>query len=122
MKKHNHDANAGPFTNIDALLREDAINFQQEHIANDGFSAKVMARVAMLPSPAFRLSVKKRVAIIAAAALVAMVIAITAGAGDKFLIDALMDLATRTITPAVAILAGLLLGAYVMAAAALHEN
>lgn len=115
-------ASADIFANIDALLRADAAYFQHEHIANDHFSANVMAQVARLPAQGARLSLTKRLTIIAAAALIAMVIAVTAGAGDEFLVDVLMDLATRTFTPAVVILAVLLLGGYVMALAALNEN
>jgi hypothetical protein len=110
--------------NLEALLRADATNFQHQHIANDDFSDQVMARIAALPATAATtmLSAKQRFMIIASATLLAVVIAITAGAGGRFLIDATMDLATKTITPDVLTLAVLLFAALVMAVSAARSE
>jgi hypothetical protein len=118
MTKLNDDAN------IEALLRADAINFQNEHVANDGFSDSVTASVAALPSTGHTamLAPKQRLMIITSATLLAVVIAVTAGAGGQFLIDATMDLATKTITPTVLALGVLMLAACAMAVSAARSE
>ena len=108
--------------NIEAQLRADAANFQHINIANNGFLDIVMTRVATLPSPTAALSTKKRFTIIATITLLAVVFAVTAGAGGKFLIDAVMDLATKTITPAVLVLSALMMAACVMAVSAARSE
>ena len=109
---------------LETLLRADAINFQHEHIDNNGFSDRVMASVMLLPSPANAnmLTAKQRLIIIASATLLAAIIAITVGAGGSFLIDATMDLATKTITPAVVGLAVLMIAACAMAISAARSE
>jgi hypothetical protein len=107
---------------LEAKLRADAVNFQRVTIANDQFSDAVMALVVTLPAPAAALSTKKRFVIIASATLFAVVFAVTAGAGGAFLIDAVMDLATKTVTPAVVVLSALILAASVMAASAARSE
>ncbi len=109
---------------LDALLRADAINFQHDYIDNNGFSDRVMASVALLPSPAnvTVLTAKQRLIIIASATLLAVIIAITTGAGGSFLIDATMDLATKTITPAVIGLGVLMIAACAMALSAARSE
>jgi hypothetical protein len=99
---------------LNAMLQADAQHFQHDYIANDGFVDAVMTRVAALPNEATKVSTKQRFTIIALATLLASVIAIMFGHGDTFLIDALMDLATKTITPAVLVLGVLLLSAGVI--------
>jgi len=122
MTNHNDDTNFDALQNIEALLHADAINFRHEQIANDGFSARIMARVATLPPPAATLSVKKRFTIIALATLIAVIVAVTAGAGGNFLIDALMDLATKTVTPNVVVLGMLMVAACMMAVSAARSE
>jgi hypothetical protein len=87
---------------LEALLRQDAAQHQQQYIDNDGFSERVMTAVAGLPNPSSnQLSQKKRLFVLSAAALLGTIIVMFFGAGNNFLIDAVMDLATKTITPSV---------------------
>ncbi len=85
---------------LDAMLQADSLAHRDQYIDNDGFSDRVMARVAALPAPAaFNANTRRRLLIIWSAALLALMTVMTAGAGDQFLVDAFMDLATKTITP-----------------------
>ncbi len=88
---------------LDAMLQTDARMFQQHHIDNDGFADGVMARVKLIPAPAASqltsTGLIRRLVIISAAALVGTFIVFGFGSGNELLIDAVMDLATKTITP-----------------------
>jgi hypothetical protein len=85
---------------IDALLRADAHAWRDQYIDNDGFSDQVMARVATTPAPQ-KLSARARFAIIGGIAALSVVFVILFGAGGNLIIDAAMDIATETVTPAV---------------------
>lgn len=98
---------------LDAMLRADARVLRADYVDNDGFSDAVMRRVGQLPPPASAQTFGKfatpRFVIVSAAAAIASSIAIVGSGGGNLLIDAVMDLATFTITPSVVALAGLLL-------------
>lgn len=89
---------------LDAMLRHDAAGraiatHSADHIDNNGFSDRVMVRVRELPAThAIRGST--RLVIIVSAAVAALLF-VMIGNGGEFLIDALMDLATKTITSTV---------------------
>lgn len=100
---------------IERLLRDDAAQWRDGYLSNDGFSDRVMARVSTLPAPQAGLSMQKRLAIIGATVLVGVLVATFAGNGANLLIDAVMDLATETVTPTVLGLVALLASAGVMA-------
>jgi ABC-type antimicrobial peptide transport system permease subunit len=89
--QHNH---------IDSLLRHDAANWRDEYIDNADFSLQVMASVVQYPRQPF-MSAKKRRLIISLTTAMATIAVILFGAGGNFLIDAVMDIATQTITPTV---------------------
>ncbi len=88
---------------LEAMLQTDARMFQQQQIDNDGFADGVMARVKLIPAPAVTqmtsAKMMRRLGIISAAALVGTFIVFEFGSGNELLIDAVMDLATKTITP-----------------------
>jgi hypothetical protein len=110
---------------IEALLARDGAQFRDQYIDNNGFSDRVMARVATLAAnerASVRLSNKARLMIIASTTFIALMIALTVGAGSNYLIDAVMDLATKTITPAVVGLAMLMVAAGVMAFSAASND
>ncbi|XVO22926.1 MAG: hypothetical protein HEQ15_10940 [Betaproteobacteria bacterium] len=104
---------------LEAMLRADAAQWRATHIHNDGFSDAVMQRVTQLPAPLAAGGISKfatpRILIVAVAAATAAGVAIVGSNGGNLLIDAVMDLATFTITPAVLALGGMLLAASVVA-------
>ncbi len=89
---------------METMLRADALAYQHNHIDNNDFADQVMTRVRLMPAPvAIRMtstSVGRRIGIVSAFALVGAVVVFGIGAGNNLLIDAVMDLATQTITPA----------------------
>ncbi len=102
MNNHDQQYVIEQSNRLEAMLQADSLAHRDQYIDNDGFSERVMARVAALPAPASAASTantRRRLIIIWSAALLALVMVMTAGAGDRFLIDAFMDLATKTITP-----------------------
>ncbi len=102
MNSHDQQHILEQNTRLDALLKADALAHRDQYIDNDGFSVRVMARVAAQPKPAMlgmMANSRRRMIIIWSAAILALVMVMTAGAGGQFLIDAIMDLATKTITP-----------------------
>lgn len=96
---------------VDALLHNDAAAWRDIYIDNDGFSERVMAKVHDTPAP--RVALRRRMAVVGASGLIGAALVVFAGGGANLLIDAAMDLATRTITPAV-----LALGVVALATAA----
>jgi hypothetical protein len=91
-----------PFDPLDALLREDAAAARADHVDDAGFSARV---VGALP-PRLRLSQFVRRAIPPGFALLATVGVMFGSAARSLAIDAVMDLATETVTAnAIALLA-----------------
>jgi hypothetical protein len=112
MYPHSSNPNPDQHTSSDAvddghierLLRESVARHRDGYIDNNGFSDAVMARVAGLPASARAtrgLSTQARFLIVACTTVFAALITMTIGAGGSYLIDAVMDLATQTITPAV---------------------
>lgn len=83
---------------IECMLREDAALAADVYIDNDGFCERVMQDIAKLPVPR-GLSATHRVSIIAATSIAGLLFVILAGHGGDYLIDAVMDLVTETITP-----------------------
>ncbi|MCE2989356.1 MAG: hypothetical protein LW838_04310, partial [Nitrosomonadaceae bacterium] len=79
---------------LEQLLRQDAAQWRDAYIDNDGFSDRVMARIDALPAPQTGLSIRQRLTIIGAAVLGGVLLATFAGNGADLLIDAVMDLAT----------------------------
>ena len=104
---------------LEAMLRADAAELRTAYIHNDGFSDAVMQRVVHLPTPLAAGGVSKfatpRLIIVSVAAAIASSVAIFGSNSGDLLIDAVMDLATFTITPAVLALAGILLVASAIA-------
>lgn len=98
---------------LEAMLRADASDLRATYIHNDGFSDAVMQRVALLPPPAparaFSSFATPRLLIVSTAAAIATAIALVGSGGGDILIDAVMDLATFTITPSVLAIGGMLL-------------
>jgi hypothetical protein len=103
---------------LEQLLRQDAAQWRDAYIDNDGFSDRVMARIDALPAPQTGLSIRQRLTIIGAAVLGGVLLATFAGNGADLLIDALMDLATETVTPTVLGLVALLASAGALAVVA----
>lgn len=101
MNNHDQQQFIEQTSRLDAMLQADAQAHRDHYIDNDGFSDRVMARVAALPvtTAAFTVIARRRLIIVWSAAILALVMVMTAGAGDQFLVDAFMDLATKTITP-----------------------
>ena len=97
---------------LEALLRADAGELRAAYIHNDGFSDAVMRSVAQLPPPVparvFSRFATLRLVIVSAAAAIASGIALVGSGGGNLLIDAVMDLATFTITPSVLAIGGML--------------
>ncbi|MFM7295512.1 MAG: hypothetical protein ACKO1K_11980 [Burkholderiales bacterium] len=97
---------------LEAMLRADAAEWRAAYIHNDGFSDAVMHRVAQLPATTtartFGRYVTPRLVIVSAAAVIGAVLAIFSSGGN-LLIDAVMDLATFTVTPSVVAIGGMLL-------------
>lgn len=96
---------------LDALLRADAATWRDSYLNNDGFSERVMQRVAALPAPVrgtlSSVGANKRIVIVSIAAALASSVVVFSGAGGNFLIDAVMDIATFTVTPAVLAVVGM---------------
>ncbi|MFN7219772.1 MAG: hypothetical protein ACK5UX_03930 [Burkholderiales bacterium] len=103
---------------LEQLLRQDAAQWRDAYIDNDGFSDRVMARIDALPAPQTGLSIRQRLTIIGAAVLGGVLLATFAGNGADLLIDAVMDLATETVTPTVLGLVALLASAGALAVVA----
>lgn len=103
---------------LEQLLRQDAAQWRDAYIDNDGFSDRVMARIDALPAPQAGLSIRQRLTIIGAAVLGGVLLATFAGNGADLLIDAVMDLATETVTPTVLGLVALLASAGALAVVA----
>jgi hypothetical protein len=111
-------SNLGADAALERLLRDDAAQWRDAYITNDGFSDRVMARIDALPAPQTGLSMRQRLTIIGATVLVGVVAATFVGDGANLLFDAVMDLATDTITPTVLGLAALLASTGAMAVVA----
>jgi hypothetical protein len=98
---------------LEAMLRADAAELRAAYIHNDGFSDAVMERVAQLPAPSstrtFDRASTLRFVIVTATALIGSVVATFGSGGGNLLIDAVMDLATFTVTPSVLAIGGMLL-------------
>jgi hypothetical protein len=110
---------------IDALLRADAAQWRADYIDNAGFSDGVIAAINAQPSAqaGTARNVGRRLAVVGGAIALGVVVAAVPGGGANVFIDAAMDLATRTITPAVIGLALLAICASTMAmVAASHER
>ncbi len=89
---------------IDTLLRQDAVASREYHIDNIDFSDRVMVQVAeMARSRQQHLAAqtRRRMIVIPVITVVTVVLVMLSQAGSNFLIDAVMDLATNTITPPV---------------------
>jgi hypothetical protein len=107
---------------LDQLLREDAHRHRDLYIDNDGFSDRVLQRVAAIPAPA-RFNVRRRMVIVSSLAAFASAVVMFSGSGMHLLIDAAMDVATETVTPAVIGVAAILVTATLLAiATAASEN
>ena len=103
---------------LDATLRADAAVWRDGYLDNDGFSERVMQSIAALPAPKRGMlpgvrSTKRTVIVSAATALASSVVAFS-GAGGNLLIDAVMDITTFTVTPAVLALIGMTIVAAVV--------
>ncbi len=100
---------------IDALLKADADALRDIHLDDGGFTLRVMDRL-----PARRdLSPWVRNGVPVACAGVAALFAFVFAGADNFLIDASMDVATASVTPAAlafCVLAALLIGAALQSA------
>jgi TnpA family transposase len=123
MKPINPQATLNDDAEIEALLRREAKLYRDQYIDNAGFSDRVMAQIAIAPARATpALSNQARLTIIAGMTFLAILIAMTLGAGSIYLIDAVMDLATQTITPAVIGLVSVVVAAGVMAFSAASND
>jgi len=95
------------------MLRTDAAEWRAAYIHNDGFSDVVMQRVAQLPAPTtartFGRYFTPRLVIVSVAAVIGAALAMFGSGGGNLLIDAVMDLATFTVTPSVVAVGGILL-------------
>jgi hypothetical protein len=96
---------------IERMLREDATRMHEAYIDNDGFSERVMQDIVKLPVPR-GLSAHHRIMIVAATTIGGLLLVMFAGHGNDYLIDAVMDFATQTLTPTLlAVLVVAVLGA-----------
>ena len=106
---------------LEQMLRADAAQWREHYVHNDGFSDRVMQRIAALPTPtyagAFGPRAKRRLAIVSVAAALASAL-VFFGTGGVWLIDAVMDLATQTITPHVLLMVSMLAAAAVLSISA----
>ncbi len=91
------------------MLRTDAAEWRAAYIHNDGFSDVVMQRVAQLPAPTTARTFTPRLVIVSAAAVISAALAMFGSGNGNLLIDAVMDLATFTVTPSVVAVGGILL-------------
>ena len=102
---------------LEKMLRADAAQWRDQYVHNDGFSDRVMQRIAALPAPrhagAFGPRAKRRLAIVSATAALASAL-VFFGTGGVWLIDAVMDLATQTISPHVLLMVSMLAVAAVL--------
>ena len=103
---------------MDKMLRADAATWRDAYLDNDGFSERVMRRIAMLPTPMrgtlFSVGTNKRIIVVSIATALASSVVVFSGAGGNLLIDAVMDIATFTVTPAVLALIGMAIMAAVV--------
>ncbi len=102
---------------LEALLKDAAEDYRSVYIDNDGFSDRVMNQIAVLPKPAV-FNVRRRLIVVSAFATLASIIAVFAGSGADLFVDATMDIATETITPAVLGVVAILVTAAALAIAA----
>ncbi len=102
---------------LEALLNNAGDEYRSVYIDNDGFSDRVMNQIAVLPKPA-AFNVRRRLLVVSAFATVASIIAMVAGSGADLFVDATMDIATETITPAVLGVAAILVTTAALAIAA----
>jgi len=111
---------------MDEMLRADATAWRDAYLDNDGFSERVMQRISVLPAP-LRGSLSsvgstKRIVIVSVAAALASSVVVFSGAGGNLLIDAVMDIATFTVTPAVVALIGMTIVAAAVAVGAVANE
>ena len=110
---------------LEKMLRADAAQWRDQYVHNDGFSDRVMQRIAALPTPtyagAFGPRAKRRLAIVSAAAALASAL-VFFGTGGVWLIDAVMDLATQNITPGVLLFAGMIVAAAALSIGAVSSE
>jgi hypothetical protein len=88
---------------IEQMLRDSARADRDIHIDNAGFSDRVMEQVNSMPPPrnSALLAARMRLIIFSTALLAALALVLTVGQGHAFIIDAVMDIATRHISAAV---------------------
>ena len=92
---------------LDTMLKTDAMGFRDNYIDNDGFSDRVMARVSIASTqttPDSIASARRRLIVVSIAAFFSFTLVMLLGAGGNFVIDAVMDLTTQTMTPTAAML------------------
>jgi len=111
---------------MDEMLRADAAAWRDAYLDNDGFSERVMQRIAVLPAPLrgtlSNVGSTKRIVIVSIAAALASSVVVFSGAGGNLLIDAVMDIATFTVTPAVVALIGMTIVAAAVAVGAVANE
>lgn len=110
---------------LEQWLKADAAKWRDQYIDDDGFTQRVMSNLAARPSMAVspaRVSAKLRFALTYGLAIVAAIIVTFFAGGANFAIDALMDVATSTMTTTVLGFGAMLVVATVGCAVALVQQ
>ena len=106
---------------LDTMIKTDAMGFRDLYIDNDGFSDRVMARVSIASTqttPDSIASARRRLIVVSIAAFFSITMVMLLGAGGNFVIDAIMDLTTQTITPTAAMLVFLMVSVGILGVSA----
>lgn len=106
---------------IEQILKTDAAEYHLAYIDDAHFTSRVMDALPLV-STQNSLSPKKRFAIIVGMTSIAALFATTFLSSGNLLIDACMDVATDTITPAVVALLTILIMAIVVSVSASMSN
>jgi hypothetical protein len=110
---------------LEQWLKADAAKWRDQYIDDDGFTQRVMGNLAARPSMAAtpaRVTPAMRFALTYGLAIVAAAIVTFFGGGANFAIDAMMDMATSTMTTAVLGLGTMLMVAFAACAVALMQQ